>query len=37
MPKRDAVLVRERFPDCIDGIRLWMNEGIEPAMNRFNG
>jgi peptidyl-tRNA hydrolase, PTH1 family len=37
MPKKDQVLVRERFSDCIDGLRLWMEEGIEPAMNRFNG
>ena len=37
MPKADAAAVRERFPDCIDGIRLWMEQGIEPAMNRYNG
>jgi PTH1 family peptidyl-tRNA hydrolase len=37
MPKSDAAAVRERFPDCIDGIRLWMEQGIEPAMNRYNG
>jgi PTH1 family peptidyl-tRNA hydrolase len=37
MPKRDAELVRERFDDCIDGIKLWMEQGIEPAMNKFNG
>jgi PTH1 family peptidyl-tRNA hydrolase len=37
MPKQDQALVRERFPDCIDGLRLWMEQGIEPAMNRFNG
>jgi PTH1 family peptidyl-tRNA hydrolase len=37
MPKRDQELVRERFGDCIAGIRVWMEEGIEPAMNRFNG
>jgi PTH1 family peptidyl-tRNA hydrolase len=37
MPKSDAAAVRERFPDCIAGIRLWMEQGIEPAMNRFNG
>jgi PTH1 family peptidyl-tRNA hydrolase len=37
MPRRDQELVRERFPDCIAGIRVWMEEGIEPAMNRFNG
>ena len=37
MPKSDAAAVRERFPDCIAGIRLWMEQGIEPAMNRYNG
>ena len=37
MPKSDAAAVRERFPDCIAGIRLWMEHGIEPAMNRYNG
>jgi len=37
MPKAAAAAVRERFPDCIDGIRLWMEQGIEPAMNRYNG
>ncbi|HEX6746431.1 MAG TPA: aminoacyl-tRNA hydrolase [Longimicrobium sp.] len=36
MPKKDAELVRERFPDCIAGIRLWMEQGIEAAMNRYN-
>jgi hypothetical protein len=37
MPKRDQELVRERFDDCIDGIKVWMEQGIEPAMNKFNG
>jgi peptidyl-tRNA hydrolase, PTH1 family len=37
MPKRDQELVRERFPDCVAGIRLWMEQGIEAAMNRYNG
>jgi PTH1 family peptidyl-tRNA hydrolase len=37
MPKRDAELARERFPELTDCVRVWMEEGIEPAMNRCNG
>ncbi|HKP75967.1 MAG TPA: aminoacyl-tRNA hydrolase [Longimicrobiaceae bacterium] len=37
MPKADAAAARERFRDCIAGIRLWMEQGIEPAMNKYNG
>ena len=30
-------LVRERFGNCIDGTRPWMEQGIGVAMNRCNG
>jgi peptidyl-tRNA hydrolase len=32
---RQAIL--DRFPDLIDGVRTWMDEGVEAAMNRYNG
>ena len=32
---REAIL--ERFPELMDGVRLWMDEGVEAAMNRYNG
>jgi PTH1 family peptidyl-tRNA hydrolase len=32
---RQAIL--DRFPELIDAVRLWMDEGVEAAMNRYNG
>lgn len=31
---RDAIL--SLLPDLVDGVRTWMDDGIEAAMNRFN-
>lgn len=36
-PKADRQAIVDRFPDLIDGVSVWMHEGIEAAMNRFNG
>lgn len=33
--ERQAVL--DLFPGLVEGVATWMNEGIEAAMNRFNG
>ncbi len=33
--ERDAVLAR--FPELVEGVALWMHEGIEAAMQRHNG
>jgi peptidyl-tRNA hydrolase, PTH1 family len=35
--KADRQAILERIPDMISGIELWMDQGIEAAMNRFNG
>lgn len=35
-PKAARQAIDERIPDMLDGIELWMNEGVEAAMNRFN-
>ena len=28
--------VLDRFPDALEAVKLFLAEGIEPAMNRFN-
>lgn len=33
--EEDAVLAR--LPELVDGVELWIREGIEAAMNRYNG
>jgi peptidyl-tRNA hydrolase, PTH1 family len=35
--KADRQAIMDRIPDMISGIQVWMDEGIEAAMNRFNG
>lgn len=37
MPKSAKDAVVARFPDMMDGIRVWMEQGVEAAMNRYNG
>jgi PTH1 family peptidyl-tRNA hydrolase len=32
--EEEAVL--ERFPDALQAVKVYLSEGIEPAMNRFN-
>ena len=34
--KSDAKVVQELMPTFAEGIEAWLNEGIEPVMNRFN-
>ncbi|CAN5890761.1 aminoacyl-tRNA hydrolase [soil metagenome] len=35
-PPQERQAVLELFPELIEGVRIWMNEGIEAAMNRCN-
>ena len=35
--KGEAAEVRDLFPPLTEAIELWLREGIEPVMNRFNG
>lgn len=35
-PREDQRLIRERFPDLIEGVSLWLEQGTEAAMNRYN-
>ncbi|HEX8271423.1 MAG TPA: aminoacyl-tRNA hydrolase [Longimicrobiaceae bacterium] len=37
MPPADRQAVLDLFPGLVEGVATWMNEGIEAAMNRFNG
>jgi peptidyl-tRNA hydrolase, PTH1 family len=32
----EETAVLDRFPDALEAVKLFMAEGIEPAMNRFN-
>lgn len=34
-PDRQAIL--DRFPELVDALHLWLDEGTEAAMNRYNG
>lgn len=36
MPRGDRKLVDERLPELADAVELWLREGIEPAMDRYN-
>jgi PTH1 family peptidyl-tRNA hydrolase len=35
--KADAAVVAELMPTFVESIGVWLKEGIEPVMNRFNG
>lgn len=37
MPPEDEAMVLERFPLLVEGIRLWLDEGVEAAQRRLNG
>jgi len=34
--KADRVLIMELLPELIEGVGVWMTDGIEAAMNRYN-
>jgi PTH1 family peptidyl-tRNA hydrolase len=34
--RADRQAIQELFPELVEGVSTWMNEGIEAAMNRFN-
>ena len=36
MPKSDKQAVLDRFPDLIDGVKLWMDQGLDAAATRCN-
>ncbi len=36
MPVEEEEQVLELLPELVDGVRLWLDEGIQAAMNRFN-
>lgn len=36
MPKADRDAVLDRIPEMIEGIEVWMKEGMDAAMNRYN-
>ncbi len=35
--RADRGAIMERFPELVEGVALWLREGIRPAMNRYNG
>lgn len=35
-PRADREAIEERFPELIEGVSTWMDEGTEAAMNRYN-
>lgn len=35
--KADRQAILDRFPELADAVALWMDEGVEAAMNRYNG
>lgn len=38
VPSRgDRQAILDRFPELVDAVTLWLHEGIEAAMNRYNG
>lgn len=36
MPEQDEDVVLELLPELVGAVRLWMDEGVEAAMNRYN-
>lgn len=36
MPEQDEDAVLELFGELVEAVRLWMDEGVEAAMNRYN-
>jgi peptidyl-tRNA hydrolase, PTH1 family len=36
MPRADREAVVDRFGDLVDGVEIWMRDGVEAAMNRYN-
>ncbi|CAN5279661.1 aminoacyl-tRNA hydrolase [soil metagenome] len=36
MPRDEEAQVRERFPELVEGVEVWMDEGVDAAMNRCN-
>lgn len=36
MPPDDEDVVLERLPELVEAIRLWLDEGMEAVMNRYN-
>ena len=36
-PRADRQAILDRIPDMISGISVWLDQGIEAAMNRYNG
>lgn len=36
-PPEDEDRILALLPDLVDGCRLWLEEGVEAAMNRYNG
>jgi PTH1 family peptidyl-tRNA hydrolase len=37
VPAAERQAVLDLFPGLVEGVATWMNDGIEAAMNRFNG
>lgn len=37
VPGADRQAILDLFPGLVEGVSTWMNDGIEAAMNRFNG
>ncbi|MGH7690903.1 MAG: hypothetical protein ACREN3_14960, partial [Gemmatimonadaceae bacterium] len=35
--RRDTVLVEDLLPKISEAVECWVEEGVETAMNRFNG
>lgn len=36
MQREEETQVRELFPDLVEGVEVWMEEGVDAAMNRCN-
>lgn len=37
VPEPDRQAIVDLFPDLVEGVSTWMTDGIEAAMNRYNG
>jgi PTH1 family peptidyl-tRNA hydrolase len=35
-PRADRVVIMELLPELVEGVGVWVTEGIEAAMNRYN-